>query len=85
VSKEATVERKKFGERPCDMDAIALVNSFKAKGEGELCVTDIQRIAKALRAAAEKAWDEGYDEALMRPRGAVNPYRQPPKGDGNGE
>lgn len=44
----------KFGERPGDMEAIALVNSFKAKGEGELYVTDIQLIAKALREAEQR-------------------------------
>ncbi len=88
AAKESTVERRRFGERPCDMDAIALVNSFKAKGEGELYVTDIQLIAKALRAAAEKAWSEGYvaglraqTELLAGEQPGPNPYRLPAKGD----
>lgn len=82
AAKEPTVELK-FGERPCDVDAIALVSSFKAKGEGELYTSDIQLIAAALRAAAERAWDEGLVYALdyvsvSHPElHDANPYRLP--------
>jgi hypothetical protein len=76
VRKEATVE-------PRHLDGARDVY----KGLPGTWAEDVRLIAQALanaeQAAAAKAWDDGYDEALMRPRGAVNPYRpEPAKGDG---
>lgn len=78
MSKEATVER-----RHTDAALAVLKRQFGNWTEDVPLVA--QLLANAEQVAAEKAWDEGYDEALMRPRGAVNPYRLAVKGGGNGE
>ena len=81
MSKEATVERRYLGVA---RDVYKELSGTWAEDVRLIA----QALARAEQAAAAKAWDEGYaagghDEA----HGCVreNPYRQPPKGDGDGE
>lgn len=74
----------------CSLDEAMALHSF----EGAQADSDILAIALALdaakQAASERAWDEGWKAGAVDSEEAgykrtANPYRQPAKGDGNGE